>query len=267
MVEGRLGTTDLKWLIECRARPSEGPAPCSWIQQLMGRRESLKLNKVSAVSTTGFASGVPELAEFGRIELREVRSLTQADVASWLLLESVPLIEPLSRLIHVDLYASDGEPEERRKLFDEIVRFKSSEPILWQTENQEHYTICQAFLGALSEGKEVFNAVEHNAPARRAIIKVFYPNDDSHFVVRTELGDVRVVQIDFHGELSVRTTQIPVARLSDYVRSDSGDSIAQSAAFEFSALGCKLSLEMHKLGESGGTQIVIRKLGPATTAE
>jgi len=260
LVEGRLGTTDLKWLIECCDRPSQGPAPCSWIEQLMARKELHKLNKVTAVSTTGFASGVPEVAEFGRIELREVHSLTQADVASWLLVESMPLVEPCSRLIHVVLYAADEEPEARRKLFDEIVRSKSSEPILWQTEHKEHHTILQAFRGALLDGKEVFNAVEHNAPARPLIMQVSYPNDESHFVINTELGGVRVVRIDFHAELSVRATQIPVARLSDYVRSDSGDSIAQSAAFEFSVLGCQLSLEMHKLGESGETKIVVRKL-------
>jgi hypothetical protein len=267
LVEGRLGTTDLKWLIECRDRPSEGPAPCSWIEQLIGRKERLKLNKVTAVSTTGFASGVPKVAKSGGIELREVHSLTQADVASWLLIESLPVIDPCFRLIRAVLYPADEEPEERRKLFDEIVRSKSSEPILWQTEHKEHHTISQAFRGALLDGQEIFNAVEHNAPARPAIIQVFYPNDDSHFLVHTELGDVRVVRIDFHAELSVRTTQIPVTRLSDYVRSDSGDSIAQSAAFEFSALGYQLSLEMHKLGESGETRIVVRKLGPATTAE
>jgi hypothetical protein len=267
LVEGRLGTTDLKWLIECRDRPSEGPAPCSWIEQLITRKERLKLNKVIAVSTTGFAAGVPELAEFGRIELREVRSLTQADVASWLLVETMPVIEPLSRLIRAVLYAADEEPEARRKLFDEIVRSKSNEPILWQTEHKEHHTIHQAFRGVLLEKNEVFNAVEYNAPARPAIIQVFYPNDDSHFIVHTELGDVRVVRIDFHAELSVRKTEIPMARLSDYVRSDSGDSIAQSAAFECFALGYQLSFEMHKLGESGETQIVLRTLGPATNAE
>lgn len=263
LVEGRLGTTDLKWLIECRDRPSEGPAPCSWIEQLIGRKRRFKLNKVTAVSTTGFASGAPEIADSGGIELREVHDLTQENVATWLLIESMPLIEPSSRLVHVVLYAGDKEPEPRRKLFDEIVRSKSNEPILWQIENKEYYTILQAFRGALSEKEDVFDAVDEGGPARPLIMQVLYPNDNSRFVINTELGDVRVIRIDFHAELSVKTTQIPVARLSDYVRSDSGDSIAQSAAFEFSALGYQLSFEMHKLAESGETKIVMRNLGPA----
>ena len=57
IVEGRLGTTDLKWLIECRDRPRDGPAPSAWIEQLIGRKQRLNLNKVTAISTTGFATG------------------------------------------------------------------------------------------------------------------------------------------------------------------------------------------------------------------
>lgn len=261
-VEGRVGTTDLKWLIECRDRPSDGAAPCSWIEQLIGRKQRFKFNKVTAVSTTGFSPGVPELAEKEGIELREVRGLIPEDVSSWLLIESMPLIEPSYRLIHATLFAATDESEPRRQLFDEIVTSKPNESILWHTENREHYTIKQAFQAALHEKKELFDAVEPGGPARPLVLRVLYPNDNSHFVVNTELGNVRVCRIDFQAELSVTTTHVPVTRLSDYVRSDSEASISQSAAFEFSALGAQLSLEMHKLGESGETHLVLRKLGP-----
>src|SRR2546430_11897142 len=74
-VKGKVGTTDIAWLIECRDRPSEGPAPGSWIEQLIGRRDRFVFNKVTAVSTTGFAGGALKLARDKGIELREVRSL------------------------------------------------------------------------------------------------------------------------------------------------------------------------------------------------
>ena len=56
-IEGKVGSTNLKWLIECRDRPTQGAAPGSWIEQLVGRRDRFKFNKVIAVSTTGFAEG------------------------------------------------------------------------------------------------------------------------------------------------------------------------------------------------------------------
>ena len=56
-IRGRLGSTDIAWLIECRDRPGQGPSPGSWIEQLVGRRSRFGFNKVTAVSTTGFAEG------------------------------------------------------------------------------------------------------------------------------------------------------------------------------------------------------------------
>ena len=61
-VRGRLGSTYISWLIECRDRPGSGPAPGSWIEQLVGRRDRFRFSKVTAVSTTGFALGAEEYA-------------------------------------------------------------------------------------------------------------------------------------------------------------------------------------------------------------
>src|ERR671918_3202396 len=54
-ITGMLGSTPIKWLIECRDRPAQGPAPGSWIEQLVGRRARFRIDKVTAVSTTGFS--------------------------------------------------------------------------------------------------------------------------------------------------------------------------------------------------------------------
>jgi hypothetical protein len=56
-IRGKLGSADIAWLMECRNRPREGPAPGAWIEQLMGRRDRFNFNKVTAVSTTGFTEG------------------------------------------------------------------------------------------------------------------------------------------------------------------------------------------------------------------
>src|SRR5688572_22043390 len=56
-IRGKVGSTEIAWLIECRDRPSDGPQPGAWIEQLVGRRDRFLFNKVTAVSTTGFAVG------------------------------------------------------------------------------------------------------------------------------------------------------------------------------------------------------------------
>src|SRR6185312_10288838 len=73
-----------KWLIECRDRPSDGKAPGSWIEQLVGRRSRFGFNKVTAVSSTGFAPGASDYAIAEDIEIKEVASMRPEDFGSWL---------------------------------------------------------------------------------------------------------------------------------------------------------------------------------------
>jgi hypothetical protein len=258
-----VGTTEIAWLIECRDRPGAGAAPSSWIEQLVGRRTRFKFNKVTAVSTTGFSTGAVAFAENEKIELRDVRSLTAADVADWLQAESMPVVQPVCRLSNAILY-SGQESEERQYAFDEIVTTHPNEPILWHAGNQNHYTIRQAFRAALSEKEELFAKIEPNKPARPLSMYVSYPTEDHHFFVETKFGAIRVLRIEFHGELEVQRIEVPLSNLCEYVRSESGELISQSGSFVFSALGHTLSLDMHKLAHSGETQVLLRKLPPQT---
>jgi hypothetical protein len=73
---------DHKWLIECRDRPSQGAAPGSWIEQLIGRKFLHQLDRVIAVSTTDFSPGAKHWAEEGNIELRTVNQVETLE--SWL---------------------------------------------------------------------------------------------------------------------------------------------------------------------------------------
>ena len=63
-------------LLECRDRPSRGPAPKSWIEQLIGRREVHGFHKVWAVSTTGFSSPAKKTALTHDIGLKTVESFS-----------------------------------------------------------------------------------------------------------------------------------------------------------------------------------------------
>jgi hypothetical protein len=76
VISGPLGSSTVKWLLECRDRPSEGSAPVSWIEQLVARRERLGFDKVFAVSTTGFSKAAAQYAKSKGIVLRTVTRLT-----------------------------------------------------------------------------------------------------------------------------------------------------------------------------------------------
>ncbi len=76
LISGTIGSSSINWLIECRDRPSQGPAPGSWIEQLAGRRSRFNFDKVMAVSTSGFAAGAKQYAEKAGIVLRTVTDIS-----------------------------------------------------------------------------------------------------------------------------------------------------------------------------------------------
>jgi len=94
-IRGKVGSTDISWLIECRDRPGDGRAPGAWIEQLVGRRTRFGFNKVTAVSTTGFAPGAIEFASSQGIELREVRALAPSAFEDWLMIAIWSILSPL----------------------------------------------------------------------------------------------------------------------------------------------------------------------------
>ena len=110
-------TTEVRWLIECRDRPTEGPAPSSWIEQLVGRRGRFGFNKVTAVSTTGFAKGASDFAKREGIETRQVKALTPEDFADWLVMRSIIQVEQSGRLEHATFVIDENESPNVRKRF------------------------------------------------------------------------------------------------------------------------------------------------------
>ena len=76
-LEGTIGSTKFRWLIECRDRPSQGPAPGSWIEQLSGRKNRYQFDKVIAVSTTGFSPSAIEAAKELNVVTRQVSTVQE----------------------------------------------------------------------------------------------------------------------------------------------------------------------------------------------
>jgi hypothetical protein len=72
---GKLGSSSVHWVFECRDRPSSGPEGISWIEQLASRRERIGADKLFAVSTTGFSSEATRFAAEKAITLRTVSSI------------------------------------------------------------------------------------------------------------------------------------------------------------------------------------------------
>jgi hypothetical protein len=260
-IRGRLGSTDLAWLIECRDRPGDGPAPGSWIEQLVGRRDRFGFNKITAVSTTGFAEGAAEYARESGIELRTVSDIQPEDVASWLGLQSMQSVTRIAHLTDARLILADDEPEPNRiALAEKLRQCTGDTKILRASDSGNLVSGSEAFLAAVLSQESLFDDLQPNGPRRSVHVRASYPNDRSHFTVDVGSGSVRIHEILFAGELFIRQSDVPIEALREYRRDPHGQRISQTAMFPVEAHGMRFSLEFHNLADTGQTHVLLRRV-------
>lgn len=75
-IRGKLGSSTIFVGVECRDRPCDGPQGIDWLELIAGKKSLLKVDKMVAVSSTGFRPEAVEAAKHFNIDL-----LTVSDVS------------------------------------------------------------------------------------------------------------------------------------------------------------------------------------------
>lgn len=261
-VRGKVGSTNFAWLIECRDRPSDGPAPGSWIEQLVGRRDRFGFDKVTAVSTTGFAPGAIDYAKSSGIEIREVIGLSPDQFSDWLAITCIHQTNRVAILQHTKIILDENESEERKSALSEIISGKPAhDAILKSSKTLDFVAPEKAFSYAASSKEALFDDLVPNGPGKRVRLYVQYTNDQDHFVVETSVGAIRVKAILFEGEIRVEESLIPLIGTAEYRQVETGHPISQIAEFAPQKVhGLEFSMELHRMAESGETHVILRKL-------
>src|SRR5205809_423690 len=60
-LRGKFGSSEIFVGLECRARPGDGPQGVPWIRDIKGKKDQCGVDKMIAVSTTGFVPGAEDL--------------------------------------------------------------------------------------------------------------------------------------------------------------------------------------------------------------
>ena len=218
-------------------------------------------NKVTAVSTTGFAAGAAEYGKREGIELREVKALAPKSFY-WLWLRETRAIRRLVSLQHIKLLADEEETEERRSALALVLsKITSDVALLKSTITGEMVTGARAFLGAVESVGTLFDGLEANGPGRVITLPAQYTDAD-HFEVETPVGAIPIRAIVFTGELRIEENAVPLVTTAQYKQTDSGEVISELAAFapqEF--FGQLYAMEMHRMGKDGETHILFRLVG------
>jgi len=259
-ITGNLGSTFIKWLIECRDRPSQGAAPGSWIEQLVGRRHRFGFNKVTAVSTTGFAKGAEKYAREEGIELRIVEQLTADSITDWLLISELDVTKYLGTLHHAELIPDDSEVEQSiiESLRTYIRKAKAEHKILTDKRNGRMVSMSAAWQEIINTNRQFFDGLVPNGPTRQAKIRVNYTNPAKRYQVSTDEGPIDIVQIVFRAELSIVYNKVPVSKITQYSKALKQEVIAQSAHFEIEAGDKTIDLTLRNFGKKDKTLVSVR---------
>ena len=262
---GKVGTTEFRWLIECRDRPASGPAPGSWIEQLVGRRKRFKFNKVTAVSTTGFAPGVTDFATAEGIELREVRNLSVEAFAEWFRITYITQHVRHTTLISAQFLLDPQTIKNHHEMLDEmLLKFDDNSSFLRSTSTGELCSLRFAFMGAAISSEDLFDGLVPNGDSKRVRLHATYTEED-HFVVDLKRGVIDIPAIIFEGELRIKENQVPVIYTGEYRGVTDGESHSASVSFgPLSIMGMQFEVEMHRLAKTGDTHVVCRHLVTAT---
>lgn len=228
VIIGRLGSARLKWLIECRDRPSEGPAPVEWIEQLVGRRQRFNFDKVMAVSSTGFSDGAKEEARRTGIDIRAMDSLTHESVMSWLPLNA-PLIVNQGLYDSVHLHLASITPQELENLNAKLKAIDPQTQILFDATTGETLSIAQHWQAILNKNQQLFNDLIPNGESKSLTVTDI--GEEGRYEIRVSPYSASLVQTDFLAHLSIVIPQMPLTEIHEYSEPD-GESIATIAKWK-----------------------------------
>jgi hypothetical protein len=265
-ISGKIGTTNFKWLIECRDRPTQGAAPGSWIEQLMGRRDRFNFDKVIAVSTTGFTEGARIYAKESGIEIRTVTEADLDEISDWFLLKEMSVITRGSIVNSAKLIVDENEGIEIKEALGQVLATNSPEaPILVSTESGRHISVIKAFeevlygldglVDELVDG--LYEGINPEGTIKKVNLRVTYPQDNSHYVVESKLGNIRIKEILFEGDITLKIEKIPIMTIKKYENVLNGEVIATSASFDFELEGKSREISFNKISETGEIHVVL----------
>lgn len=82
-LRGDFGSSRLFVGIECRDRRSEGPQGLPWIREIHGKQRQFGIDKMIAVSTTGFTDDAKEFADEIGVDLLAIEDPDSLDLRDW----------------------------------------------------------------------------------------------------------------------------------------------------------------------------------------
>ncbi len=216
VVRGMIGSAPFKWLIECRDRPSDGTAPGAWIEQLVGRRSRHNFDKVTAVSTTGFAPGAREFAESEGVDLRTVESLDRDSVASWFPSCTVFIRDHYANLLESQVIVDGVTPDRLPEIRAQLQQHRLDDLILATPDLKHRTSVFAAWKLFIHANPDLFDRARVGRLPREVALTAQYRNPADRFHLVTDFGALPVTHIHFHAVMSLNVKELQIEEILQY---------------------------------------------------
>jgi hypothetical protein len=253
-LRGRVGSIEVLVIMECRDRAEPGDRP--WIEQLVGRRESVGAQRAVAVARS-FSQPAVDAARRFHIDLRRIEDLDPSEVMGWFQLRVIHKVE--RRLVlHGATINIEPPPEVATSLppvEQVIAEWRAAGALLWSIEGQS-----ATVPAAVASEPRVFQGILPGAPPIRREVDLAY-NPQSRFSLKCNGHLIPVTRIHADVELSLLLTEIPIAEVRQYA--GEAGTLVQTVAFHLEHQGTVIALEAHRDVAKETTFITSRRIeGP-----
>lgn len=256
-VSGNVGTAPYRWLIECRDRPSDGPAPGSWIEQLVARKDRFGFDKVTAVSTTGFADGAIDYAKQKNIDIRSLDRIASDEITDWLKLSEATILVKVGIIHHVILVIDEKVDNDATKALKSFLATNGVEQkMTLSIGTKSPRKLPEIWQDIINSHTQMFDNILPNLKQLEAEIRVNFKSAGIPCSIQTPKGPVSIAQVVFRAMLSLKRETIPFTRITQYSRILDLNTIAQTAHLEISVADKVIDIALHNFGENDKTLVV-----------
>ncbi len=208
--------------IETRKRADKQAV--TWIEQLAEKKRSLGIDKTIAVSNKGFSAEARATAQANAIELRQLESVSNDEIRSWMPAQSMDVRSRNHKLVGVTVELIDQRPEDRDQ------QVEGRKKIFHDLDADQWLTQLELFTKHLAMNDTDWSNVPLDAPVKQTLDVQYDPGTVSVLLGGTERPIKRVI---FDVMLRRSSRQFPISEAFKYLEASGSVATGAEAPFQF----------------------------------
>lgn len=215
------------------------------------------MDKVTAVSSTGFSPGAIDFAAREGIELRSVKEIQKEEIFDWFRVENMAVDQFICDLKNVQIFIGNPSEEQETEINRLLQTTDVNTKIFIHTSTGEKFSTNDIWLEAVNVSPDIKKDVEIGFPPIRKTIDINYTNPNSRYKLISQGSDFQIERIIFTGDISILRNFAPISKITKYYYEKGQDSIAETIRFKIIGINLHQEIAIHKIHDDGATRLTV----------